>query len=192
MSFWEIALIGFALSMDAFSVATCRGLEMKKFNVKHAVIIAVFFGFFQAAMPVIGWAAGIGFSGFIGEWDHWIAFALLVFLGVKLIIDSLKKDTEHKEKPLDIKQLFIMAVATSIDALAVGVTFSFLEFNTFISVLPPVLMIGIITFLLSFLGVVIGCFLGGKLKNGAGVVGGVVLILIGIKILFEHLGLIKF
>ena len=192
MKIWEIALIGFGVSMDAFAVAMCRGLEMKKFNFKHALIIAAFFGVFQALMPVIGWIIGIQFSSYIQEYDHWIAFGLLVFLGVKLIIDSRKKEETTNEERLNLRMLFLMAIATSIDALAVGVTFAFTGYEKFTSVLLPVCLIGIITFVLSFIGVFIGNRLGTKLKDKAEIVGGVVLILIGLKILLEHLGVIHF
>ncbi|MBP5307772.1 MAG: manganese efflux pump [Clostridia bacterium] len=194
MKLWEVALIGVGLSMDAFAVALCRGLEMKKFNLKHAVIIAVFFGFFQAVMPLIGWIAGAQFSKYIESVDHWIAFGLLGFLGLKSVVDSLKKDeiSGANDETLNIKRLFVMAVATSIDALAVGVTFSFVKFERASYVVYSAVLIGVITFLLSLTGVYCGNKIGIKLKRKAEFLGGIILILIGIKILLEHLGILPF
>lgn len=194
MKIWEVALIGFGLSMDAFAVALCRGLEMKKFNPKHAMIIALFFGVFQAIMPLIGWAVSSQFSKYIENIDHWIAFALLGALGVKSIIDSFGKEKaeDTAEEKLEIKRLFIMAIATSIDALAVGITFAFLPFENFFSVLYAVLLIGAITFALSFTGVFCGNKIGTELKSKAELIGGIILILIGLKILLEHLGVLPF
>ena len=194
MKIWEIILLAVGLAMDAFAVATCRGLEMKKFSVRHAIIIALFFGVFQAGMPLLGWAVGIQFSGYIEAYDHWIAFGLLSFLGVKMIVDSFKKEDvgQGTESTLNIKQLLLMSVATSIDALAVGITFALMKFERFLYVLPPVSIIGGVTFILSFSGVFIGNRIGLKFKNKAELIGGTVLILIGVKILLEHLGAISF
>ena len=194
MKIWEIILLAVGLAMDAFAVATCRGLEMKKFSVRHAIIIALFFGVFQAGMPLLGWAVGIQFSGYIEAYDHWIAFGLLSFLGVKMIVDSFKKEDvgQGTESTLNIKQLLLMSVATSIDALAVGITFALMKFERFLNVLPPVSIIGGVTFILSFSGVFIGNRIGLKFKNKAELIGGTVLILIGVKILLEHLGAISF
>ena len=194
MKIWEIILLAVGLAMDAFAVATCRGLEMKKFSVRHAILIALFFGVFQAGMPLLGWAVGIQFSGYIEAYDHWIAFGLLSCLGVKMIVDSFKKEDvgEGTESTLNIKQLLLMSVATSIDALAVGITFALMKFERFLNVLPPVSIIGGVTFILSFSGVFIGNRIGLKFKNKAELIGGTVLILIGVKILLEHLGAISF
>ena len=167
---------------------------MKKFNIKHAIVIALFFGLFQAGMPLLGWAVGIQFSGYIESFDHWIAFGLLAFLGVKMIIDSFKKEEveEGSESALNMKQLLLMSVATSIDALAVGITFALIKMDGISKVLPPVALIGGVTFAISLSGVFVGNRIGLKFKNKAEFIGGAVLILIGLKILAEHLGLISF
>lgn len=198
MRIYELLIIGVSLSMDAFAVSMCRGLEMRKFNPKHATIIALFFGAFQAIMPVIGYYAGTLFESYITSIDHWVAFGLLAFLGGKMIFDGVKeyleeKKQDKKEDPtyvdkLNIKKLFVMAIATSIDALAVGITFAFLDTNIWVAIS----IIGSITFALCFLGVFIGNRVGTKFKNQATIAGGVVLILIGVKILLEHLGIINF
>lgn len=191
MSILEICLVGLGLAADAFAVAMCKGVEMKKFVLKYALVIALFFGVFQAVMPLIGWAVASTFERYITAYDHWIAFGLLVILGGKMIWDSFKKDREdEEEKPLNIgfKTLLLMAVATSIDALAVGVTFAFLQVNVWVAIA----LIGSITFVLSFVGVVIGVKLGDKFEKKAEFVGGLILILIGVKILLEHLGVINF
>lgn len=190
MQIWEIVLIGIGLSMDAFAVATCRGLEMKKFNAKYAFVIALFFGGFQALMPFLGWLVGLQFESYIQNFDHWIAFILLAFIGGKMVYDAFQKDDEEIAEfdKLHIGQLFLMAIATSIDALAVGVTFAFLGTD----IVLPITIIGTITFALSFAGVVVGHLVGGKFKNKAEIIGGVILILIGVKILLEHLGVLVF
>ena len=191
MSVLEICLVGLGLAADAFAVAMCKGVEMKKFVLKYALVIALFFGVFQAVMPLIGWAVASTFEQYITDYDHWIAFCLLFVLGGKMIWDSIKKDDEAEtEKPLNIgfKTLLLMAVATSIDALAVGVTFAFLQVNVW----AAIALIGAITFALSFAGVFIGVKLGDKFEQKAEFVGGLILIMIGVKILLEHLGVINF
>lgn len=190
MQFWELLLLAVSLSMDAFAVSMCRGLEMKKFRPGQALVIALFFGGFQALMPIVGYFVGRQFEQYITAWDHWIAFALLAVLGTKMIWDGLKKETvqEGISEKLDIKSLFVMAVATSIDALAVGITLGFLQANIWFAAS----VIGAITFVLCVLGVLIGNRIGVKFKNGAEIFGGVILILIGLKILLEHLGVIAF
>ncbi len=191
MSVLEICLVGLGLAADAFAVAMCKGVEMKKFVLKYALVIALFFGVFQAVMPLIGWAVASTFEQYITDYDHWIAFGLLFVLGGKMIWDSIKKDDEAEtEKPLNIgfKTLLLMAVATSIDALAVGVTFAFLQVNVW----AAIALIGAITFALSFAGVFIGVKLGDKFEQKAEFVGGLILIMIGVKILLEHLGVINF
>jgi putative Mn2+ efflux pump MntP len=175
--------------MDAFAVALCKGLKMRRLNFKHAAIIAFFFGFFQALMPLIGWALGINFEEYITSFNHWIAFILLSLIGGKMIWESMKKEEDCeccKVELLDIKELLVMAVATSIDALAVGVSFAFLR----VSILPSIAVIGLITLMISYVGVVIGNGLGSKLKSKAELAGGVILIAIGMKILFDHLGVL--
>lgn len=190
MGIAEIFLIGIGLSMDAFAVAICRGLKMQKLNVKHTAVIALFFGGFQALMPLIGWFLGKQFEKYITAVDHWIAFALLAFIGGKMIYDSFKKDDDDQgEKDVfNIKEIFVMAIATSIDALAVGITFAFLSVNIWSSIS----IIGVTTFVLSAIGVLIGHKFGAKYKNKAELAGGVILVLIGLKILLEHLGVINF
>ncbi len=189
MAFTTLLLIGVGLSMDAFAVSVCKGLQMKKINYYYAFIIALFFGGFQALMPLIGWAAGKQFEKYITAFDHWIAFLLLLFIGGKMFIESLKKDKDENEEmncsyTLNIKELFVLAVATSIDALAVGITFAFLSTK----IIPSITVIGITTFILSMAGVAIGNRFGLRYKDKAETLGGVILILIGVKILLEHLG----
>ena len=186
MSLAELFLIGVGLSMDAFAVSVCRGLSMRKINYRHAVIIALFFGGFQAIMPLAGWLLGSQFARLIEQIDHWIAFVLLGVLGVRMIWEALH-DAEAEEDALeerfDLRQLFLMAVATSIDALAVGITLAFLRVN----IAMAATTIGITTFVLSFAGVLLGHRFGSRWKNKAELAGGVALVLIGLKILVEHL-----
>ncbi len=197
MGFIEIFLTGVSLSMDAFAVSICRGLQMRRrVNVKHLLIIAAFFGGFQALMPAIGYLLGSQFKDYIVTFDHWIAFGLLAVIGGKMIWDVIAEAKEgdedcpccekDEEARLDIRQIALMAIATSIDALAVGITFAFLEVN----LLLAVAVIGITTFLLCALGVVVGHKFGARFKNKATLAGGIVLILIGVKILLEHLGIL--
>lgn len=191
MTILEICLVALGLAADAFAVAMCKGVEMKKFVLRYALVIALFFGVFQALMPLIGWAVASTFEEYITAYDHWIAFGLLLVLGGKMIWDSFRKEPEDEEPAplkLGIKTLLLMAVATSIDALAVGVTFAFLQVNVWIAIS----LIGAITFVISFAGVFIGVKLGDKFRHKAEFAGGVILILIGVKILLEHLGVISF
>ena len=177
--------------MDAFSVAVCKGLNMKKLNYRNIYIIALFFGGFQALMPLIGWLAGRQFEKYIVSFDHWIVFLLLLFIGGKMIAESQKKDGDdenEEEQKLDIKELFLLSLATSIDALAVGITFAFLN----VRIIPSISIIGIITFMLSLAGVFIGNKFGVKYKSKAEFAGGVILVLIGLKVLLEHQGIISF
>ena len=183
--FIEIFLIGVGLSMDAFAVSICKGLSMKKIKKKDVFIIALFFGGFQALMPFIGWFLGKGFESYITSIDHWIAFILLGIIGGKMLIDGIKAedDEETGEFKLHLKELFLLAIATSIDALAVGITFAFFK----VSILSAISIIGIITFILCVIGVKIGNVFGEKYKSKAEIIGGIILILIGFKILIEHL-----
>lgn len=235
MGFVELLLIGVGLSMDAFAVAVCKGLAMKRVNYRHALVIALMFGGFQALMPFVGWALGTQFEQYITPVDHWIAFVLLAFIGGKMLWEALRGEAgagdgaaaegearaeaagtssggtvgagteaagtsgagatgdfgaaqatgEAKER-LDMRELVLMAIATSIDALAVGITFAFLQ----VDIVPAVALIGATTFVLSLGGVVLGNQFGARFEKPASVVGGVVLILIGLKILLEHLGII--
>lgn len=194
MGIIELVFLSVGLAMDAFAVSICKGLEMPVTNYKRAGIIALFFGAFQAGMPVIGYLLGSRFQKYIESVDHWIAFALLALIGGQMVYEAFRKDGGETENMADsgvfsIKQLIILAVATSIDALAVGITFALLEgTNIFLSAG----MIGIITFIISFAGVVIGNKFGNKYEKRAQLAGGIILIAIGLKILLEHLGIIAF
>lgn len=182
MGVLEISVIGIGLAMDAFAVAVCKGLSMKKLDLKKAIIISLYFGFFQAIMPVIGLFLGNKFAVLIDKLDHWVAFSLLSVTGGNMIIESLKNDNEDINDSIDIKTMLILSISTSIDALAVGITFSFFRIN----LLMAITIIGVITFILSLIGVKIGNKFGDKLKNKAEFIGGLVLIIIGIKILLSH------
>ena len=184
MGLFEIIIISFGLAMDAFAVSVCKGLSIKKFKWKNAIIIAGYFGCFQGIMPLIGYFLGASFSNLVEYIDHWIAFFLLLIIGGKMVKESADDDLEKNNDNIDFKTMTLLGIATSIDALAIGVTFAFLKTN----ILRAVFLIGIITFVLSFLGVKIGNRFGDKLQKKAELMGGVVLILIGIKILLEHLG----
>lgn len=186
MGLFEIITISFGLAMDAFAVSICKGLSMKKIAWKIACIVAVYFGIFQAIMPLIGYFLGSTFSSFVESVDHWIAFILMSIIGIEMIKESADNDVEEQNDKVDFKTMVVLAVATSIDALAVGVTFAFLKINIFLAIC----VIGVITFVLSIIGVFIGNKSGSKFKNGAEIMGGVVLIFIGLKILLEHLGIL--
>lgn len=185
MGIIQLCLIGLGLAMDAFAVSICQGLKMQKINLKQTITIALFFGGFQGIMPFIGWLLGKNFETYITSFDHWIAFALLLIIGGKMIIESFEAN-DSCEVTNSLKDLVLLAIATSIDALAVGITFAFLK----TSILLPVLLIGIITFILCIFGVIIGNKFGSRYKNKAEFLGGIILILIGLKILIEHLGII--
>lgn len=182
MSLLEICILSIGLGMDAFAVSVCKGLSMKKMNWKKSFIIAEYFGLFQAAMPIIGYVIGKKFEGNIKSYDHWITLVLLLFIGIKMIKESLNGENE-KDDSIKFKTMFYLAIATSIDALAVGITLAFL--NT--SIILAASVIGIITFILSASGVKIGNVFGDKYEKNAQVIGGILLILIGIKVLLEHL-----
>lgn len=194
MGFLELGLTGVGLAMDAFAVSICKGLGMKKINHFHAFMIAFFFGAFQALMPLIGWVAGRSFASYIESFDHWIAFVLLVLIGGKMLVETFRGDEpscsscqEAATDKLDYKELFLLAIATSIDALAVGVSLAFLGVNIW----QAIAIIGIVTFVISYAGVVIGHVFGSRFEKGAQIAGGVILILIGLKILLEHLGILS-
>ena len=185
--FFSVFLVAVGLSMDAFAVSICKGLAMNTFDKREANLMGLFFGGFQALMPLIGWAVCVRFAKYVMAYDHWIAFGLLLFIGGKMILEAFtKKEEEASNKKLSIKELFILAIATSIDALAVGIAFAF-EYTTFMPVLYAVLLIGVTTYLFSFGGAYIGKRFGNIFKNKAEIVGGVILIGIGVKILLEHL-----
>ena len=184
MGLIELFLIAVGLSMDAFAVSVCKGLAMPKCTIKKAAIVGLWIGGFQALMPAIGYILGAQFQEAIASIDHWIAFVLLALIGGNMIHEALDNDEEEADASLDVKTMFLLAVATSIDALAIGITFAFLKVN----IIPAVCFIGIVTFIISFAGVKIGNVFGARYKNKAEIVGGVILILLGLKILLEHLG----
>lgn len=212
MSFLEVFILAIGLSMDAFAIAVCKGLNMKKLNIKQGFIIAFMFGLFQLAMPIIGYYFCRPFEEYIQNFDHWIIFGLLCFIGLKMIIDCVKEIKQSKKEntkldasvktnkldnnlksgaheaceKLNFGEIVSLAFATSIDALAVGITFAMVDANIFTSCL----IIGIVTLVLCFVGVIIGNFFGSKIKSTAEILGGTILILIGLKILLEHLGLL--
>ncbi len=181
MSLWELFVIAVGLSADAFAVSVCKGLSVQHLKSKHMLITGLYFGGFQALMPLIGYWLGSSFSSLIVSFDHWIAFVLLGIIGFNMIKES-RECAEKIEGAFNFKSMLPLAVATSIDALAVGITFAFLKVN----IISAVSLIGITTFILSCIGVVIGNKFGGKYKSKAELAGGIVLILMGIKILLEH------
>ena len=185
MSLIEIILIALSLSMDAFAVSICKGLSVYKTKPKHALIAGAYFGIFQALMPVVGFFLGKQFESLITSIDHWIAFALLGIIGINMIRES-RKESEEVNSSFSFKAMLPMAVATSIDALAVGITFAFLSAGITLSAV----IIGVITFVVSAAGVKIGNVFGSKFKSKAELAGGIVLVLMGFKILLEHLGII--
>lgn len=187
MSLLELFLIAVGLSMDAFAVSICKGLSMKKMSWKNAVLAGAYFGGFQGLMPLIGYFLGTNFKDMITQIDHWIAFVLLLMIGINMIKEAMG-EAEELDADFGVKAMLTLAVATSIDALAVGISFAFLSVN----IVPAVLFIGCTTFVLSFIGIRVGNVFGMKYKAKAEIVGGVILILMGTKILLEHLGLIAF
>ena len=187
MEIIELLLIAIGLAMDAFAVSICKGLAMKRMNWKKAVIVGIYFGVFQALMPVIGYFLGTTFENLVTKIDHWIAFILLVLIGGKMIKEAFDNNAEGYSDSVNFKTMLVLAIATSIDALAVGITFAFLQTN----IVLAVILIGIVTFILSIVGVKIGNQFGNKYKKRAEIIGGIILILIGIKILLEHLGIIN-
>lgn len=189
MGIFELLLLSIGLGMDAFAVSVCKGIYMKKMDWKKACIVGLYFGGFQALMPVIGYFLGTSFQSIITNIDHWVAFVLLGIIGGKMIQEAFQKDKDEEEYSSDVsvKTMLILSVATSIDALAVGITFAFLNVN----LLLAITFIGLITFVLSVVGTKIGNRFGDKYKGKAEFIGGIILILIGFKILFEHLGIIS-
>jgi len=189
MGLFEILMIGIGLSMDAFAASICKGLCMRKADAKNVLTIGLFFGGFQAGMPLLGYFLGKQFEEYIVAIDHWVAFALLGFIGGKMILDVIRGGEEElvcSTNELDIREVFTLAVATSIDALAVGISFAFLRVN----IGAAVSAIGITTFTLSCIGVLIGNRFGAKYKDKATLAGGIILVFIGTKILLEHLGIV--
>ena len=183
MTYLELFLIAVGLSMDAFAVSICKGLSVRQLKPHHAMIAGGYFGGFQALMPVIGWLLGRQFESLIKNIDHWIAFVLLALIGANMIREAVKNEEENLNDSFSPRTMLPLAVATSIDALAVGVTFAFLD----VDIVPAVSMIGVTTFVLSAIGVKIGNVFGAKYKSKAELVGGIVLVVMGVKILIEHL-----
>lgn len=186
MSLLSLFVLAVGLSMDAFAVSVCKGLAMQKITWKNAGIVGLWFGGFQALMPLIGYLLGGWFQQYITAIDHWIAFVLLGLIGISMIREALSKEEDNADASLDLKTMFLLAVATSIDALAVGVTFAFLQ----VAILPAVLFIGCTTFTLSMVGVKVGNVFGIRYKAKAEITGGIILIILGCKILLEHLGIL--
>ena len=190
MGFFELFLIGIGLSMDAFAVAICKGLGMERINKRDTLLLALFFGGFQALMPLTGYLLGSRFASYIERWDHWIAFVLLCFIGGSMIRESRsEEDEEEMDASFRPKEMLTMAVATSIDALAVGVSFAFLGMGRG-EILSAAGLIAATTFVFSAVGVSVGSVFGSRFKSKAELCGGVILILIGLKILLEHLGIL--
>ena len=193
LMFIELFLLGIGLAMDAFAVSVCKGLGMRRLNKKQTLIIGLYFGGFQALMPLIGWLLGSQFQKYITSIDHWIAFILLSFIGGKMMIEAIREWNEEEtvdvmDAPLDHKNMLVLAVATSIDALAVGITFAFLD----TPIIEAFTIIGITTMVISIIGVVVGNFFGSRYKSKAEFIGGLILVLLGLKILLEHLGILVF
>jgi len=191
MTVVELLLLALGLSMDAVAVAICKGLSMRKLTVKNAVVVGAWFGGFQALMPLLGYFLGTAFAGYIKTFSNWIAFILLAVIGVNMIREAFARDQgdtgrqEECDSALSVKAMFLMAVATSIDALAVGVTFAFLQ----VAVVPAVATIGVMTFVLSMFGVKLGSVFGARFKAAAEIFGGVILCLLGVKVLLEQFGI---
>ena len=186
MGFAELFILAVGLSMDAFAVSVCKGLSIRNLKLRHAVIVGAWFGAFQALMPAVGWLLGSAFANLIESVDHWIAFVLLSLIGGNMIREAFSHEEEEADPSLAPVTMLLLAVATSIDALAVGVTFAFLR----VDILPAVTLIGACTFLISAAGVKIGNVFGSRYKSRAELAGGAVLVLIGVKILLEHLGVL--
>lgn len=190
MGIAELFLIAVGLSMDAFAVSVCKGLNMPRLNMRHGLIIGVFFGGFQALMPLAGYFLGVGFQKYIADIDHWIAFCLLAFIGGQMVMEAFREEEQKEEdgSVLNLGQLFLLAIATSIDALIVGITFALLPGT---NIWTSVSIIGCTTFVFSVTGVGIGFRFGSRYEKKAQVAGGVLLILLGLKILLEHLGILS-
>ena len=187
MGLWELFILAVGLSMDAFAVSVCKGLSLgRRIGPRHMLLAGAWFGGFQALMPLIGFYLGRFFADLITAYDHWVAFILLAFIGGKMIWEALDPKEDHVDDAMDVKTMFLLAVATSIDALAVGVTFAFLE----VRILPAVLFIGCTTFVFGAAGVKVGSVFGARYKEKAELVGGAVLVLIGLKLLLEGLGVL--
>jgi len=186
MDIWTLFILAVGVSMDAFAVSICKGLAMQKVKVRHAATAGVWFGGFQALMPVIGYFLGIQFQEYITAYDHWIAFGLLLIIGGNMIKEALSNEEECADASMAFGKMLVLAIATSIDALALGVTFAFLQ----VDIWKAVAFIGVVTFSFSVAGIKIGNVFGAKYKSKAEFAGGLILILLGVKILLEHLGIL--
>lgn len=186
MGIAELFIVAVGLSMDAFAVSICKGLSLGRLKLKHMCIAGLWFGSFQALMPLIGYFIGSLFADKVKKYDHWVAFILLAFIGVNMIKEALGKEEEELEASMKANEMLLLAIATSIDALAVGVGFAFLEVN----IVAAISFIGVTTFFLSGIGVGVGSIFGSKYKSKAEAVGGVILILIGLKLLLEGIGVL--
>lgn len=183
MDLLSLFLIAVGLSMDAFAVSVCKGLATPKYKLKYSMICGAWFGGFQALMPAVGYLLGVNFKKYITAIDHWITFVLLALIGFNMIREALKNDDEGADPSFTAKSMSLLAVATSIDALAIGITFAFLDVN----IVAAVLFIGVCTFVISAAGVKIGSAFGTRFKSKAEIAGGVILIILGLRILVEHL-----
>ncbi len=190
MNLFAILLLSVGLAMDCFAVSICSGLSLRRIHWRTILETAFFFGLFQALMPVVGWALSLGFNRYIESYDHWIAFGLLVFLGIRMIREELHKDghEECHSCPNELKTILLLSVATSIDALAVGISFACIGYGDLPSILLPAAAIGLVSFLFSVAGFLSGIFFGRRFQPKAGLLGGIILIAIGLKVLGEHLG----
>lgn len=186
MGFLDVFLIGIGLSMDAFAVSVCKGLSVQKVKVRHALLAGIYFGGFQFLMPVLGYYLGIRFEELIASVDHWIAFLLLSFIGINMIREARSGEEEDTDDDFRFRKMVLLAIATSIDALAVGITFAFLHVNIW----SASLLIGATTFVISAAGIYIGGYFGARFRSWAELAGGIILIGIGLKILLEHLGIL--
>lgn len=187
MGLLELFLLAVGLSMDAFAVSICKGLSVQELKLKHVLLVGFYFGGFQALMPVIGYFAGSSFAEMISSFDHWVVFILLLFIGGNMIREAFGED-EGVDASFDVKTMFLLAVATSIDALAVGMSFAFLKVNIFYAAV----FIGVTTFICSLIGIKVGNLFGSRFKAKAEIAGGLILIFIGCKVLIEHLGILHF
>lgn len=183
MGIIELIVLSIGLAMDAFAVSICKGLSMPRMKWKNAIIIGLYFGYFQALMPALGYLLGVNFQERISNIDHWVAFILLAVIGINMIKEAISKDNDVHNDSIKFKDMIVLAIATSIDALAVGITFAFLNVNLILAIS----LIGVITFIISVLGVKVGNIFGDKYEKKAEFAGGIILILLGIKILLEHL-----
>ena len=186
MTFTELFILSFGLAMDAFAVAVCKGLALPRIRLRQSLLVGAWFGGFQALMPLLGYALGYRFASYIERVDHWVAFVLLLLIGVNMIRESRQGGEEAADPSLGVRAMLPLAVATSIDALAVGVTFAFLN----VAILPAICCIGLVTWIWSMLGFKLGNLFGARWRSPAELTGGVILILLGLKILLQHLGIL--